>query len=201
MAGTQPAAACPHAKAGDASVSASASFAHDDAEPPPELLGDLAGLDPNDMTDVGRLVKDILLGRAPAESDERWWEEECDVPGLGTDECRRDRCCVWWYIARQMEGAFRDGNGQCGDAARAAIRLGFHDAAGWSKHAGGHGGGGGADGSIVLASEERKRLHNSGLGGIIDQMQEWYDEWSVYGVGMADLVQMGATVATVVCPL
>lgn len=97
-----------------------------------------------------------------------------------------------------MVSAFKEDSGLCTDAARGAIRLGFHDAAGWSKSTGPSGG---ADGSILLAEEEINRPINLGLQEIAATTKAWYDEYKEYGISAADLIQMGANVATVVCPL
>lgn len=95
-----------------------------------------------------------------------------------------------------MERKFRGSSGRCNNAARAAVRLGFHDAGTWSKTTGY----GGADGSIILANEGG-RPENNGLQEISATTLAWYKDYKRYGVGMADLIQFGATVATVVCPL
>lgn len=97
-----------------------------------------------------------------------------------------------------MATAFKGPSGRCTNAARAAVRLGFHDAAGWSKNTGTSGG---ADGSLILAPEEIKRPGNRGLEEIVTLTQSWYNKYKSYGVTAADIVQMGANVATVVCPL
>jgi len=96
-----------------------------------------------------------------------------------------------------MENAFRGSAGRCNGLARGAIRLGFHDAGGWSKNTGF----GGADGSILLVAEEMGRQENNGLQEIAAVTNSWYNKYKGYGVSMADLIQMGANVATVVCPL
>lgn len=106
--------------------------------------------------------------------------------------------CVWQYIANEMVTAFKGPSGRCTNAARAAVRLGFHDAAGWSKNTGTSGG---ADGSIILAPEEIKRPANRGLEEIVTLTKSWYNKYKGYGVSAADIIQMGANVATVVCPL
>jgi len=97
-----------------------------------------------------------------------------------------------------MEKRFKGRSGRCNKWARFAVRLGFHDAGTWSKYTADYGG---ADGSIILSGTELSRGENNGLQDISVKMQKWYDEYSKYGVGMADLIQMGANVATVVCPL
>lgn len=97
-----------------------------------------------------------------------------------------------------MVSAFKGPSGRCTNAARAAVRLGFHDAAGWSKKTGTTGG---ADGSLILAPEEIQRPANKGLEEIVTLTKSWYTKYKAYGVSAADIVQMGANVATVTCPL
>lgn len=106
--------------------------------------------------------------------------------------------CVWQSVANDMARAFKGPSGRCNNAARAAVRLGFHDAAGWSKPTGPTGG---ADGSIILNPDEIKRPLNRGLEEIVVQTTGWYNQYKQYGISAADLIQMGANVATVVCPL
>ncbi|KAJ3956174.1 hypothetical protein N0V92_007272 [Colletotrichum tropicale] len=120
------------------------------------------------------------------------------LPAKDTPACAADTCCIWKYIADDLATTFRGESGRCTDFARAAIRLGFHDAAGWSK---GTGNLGGADGSIVLSSSEASRVENKGLEEIIEQTKTWYNKYKQYGISMADLIQFSANAATVVCPL
>ncbi|OHW98022.1 ligninase h2 precursor [Colletotrichum incanum] len=136
-----------------------------------ELLGDLVDLDDSKLTSVGK---------------------------TDTPECAADTCCIWKYIADDLETSFRGESGRCTDFARAAIRLGFHDAGGWSK---GTGQLGGADGSIILAPEEIERDENGGLEEIVEQTKTWFSKYQQYGISMADLIQFSANVATVVCPM
>ncbi|KAK5658919.1 hypothetical protein OQA88_1734 [Cercophora sp. LCS_1] len=159
-----------------------------------ELIGDLEYLEDYELSPVGARVRNIILGFESGESDEIYF----NVPPLNSYACAQDTCCVWWYIVDEMERLFRGPSGRCTNPARGAIRLGFHDAAGWSKFTGSRGG---ADGSIVLAPEEILRPLNHGLEEIIQQMKIWYEQWGGYGISMADLIQMAGTVATVVCPL
>lgn len=159
-----------------------------------ELIGDLAHLSPVDLTPVGARVHSILTGVESAESNEIFY----NVPPLNSASCAQDTCCVWWYIVDEMVRLFSSPSGRCTNAARGAIRLGFHDASAYSKR---HGGRGGADGSIVLAREERERPLNKGLQEIIKRVEGWHERWGGYGISMADLIQMAATVGTVVCPL
>lgn len=161
---------------------------------PIELIGDIGHLSPVDLTPVGARVHNILIGVESAESDEIYY----NVPPLNSVSCAQDTCCVWWYIVDEMVRLFSSPSGRCTNAARGAIRLGFHDASAYSKKHGGHGG---ADGSIVLAREERERPLNKGLQEIIKRVEGWHERWGGYGISMADLIQMAATVGTVVCPL
>ncbi|KAK3335833.1 heme peroxidase [Cercophora scortea] len=160
-----------------------------------ELLGDLVWLEKHQYSHVGRDIAKILGGDLSGESNEYYSRQ---LPPLGSRGCARDTCCVWQYIAYDMERLFRSHDGTCTDAARAAIRLGFHDSAGWSKSTGRHGG---ADGSIVFCPEELRRESNRGLEEIVEQTRYWYEKYRYYGISMADLIQLGANVATVICPL
>ncbi|KAK2063731.1 peroxidase [Colletotrichum caudatum] len=159
-----------------------------------ELIGDLLTLDDSQLTPVGKSVKQLLTGSGTPESDETY----TNLAAKGTPACAADTCCIWKYIANDLQGVFKGSSGRCTDFARAAVRLGFHDAGGWSKNTGPLGG---ADGSIILAPEEMTRGENRGLEEIVAQTNVWYNQYKQYGIGMADLIQFSATVATVVCPL
>ena len=159
-----------------------------------EVTGDLATLSDDQLTPVGKQVKSMMVGDGEPESSEKW----TSYPKKDTPQCAADTCCIWQYVANDMQKVFRGKSGRCTALARGAVRLGFHDAAGWSKATAP---GGGADGSIILAPAEMQRKENKGLEEIVAQMQTWYSQYHPYGVSMADLIQMGATVATVVCPL
>ncbi|TID07675.1 Ligninase LG5 [Colletotrichum higginsianum] len=119
-------------------------------------------------------------------------------PPKDTPACAADTCCIWKHIGDDLQTAFKGESGRCTDLARAAIRLGFHDAGGWSK---GTGKLGGADGSIILAAEEMQRVENKGLEEIVEQTKAWFSKYQQYGITMADLIQFSANTATVVCPL
>lgn len=159
-----------------------------------ELIGDLVTLQDSQLTPVGKDIKAVILNQANGESLETY----SNVPKLGTPQCKADTCCVWQYVANDMVTAFKGPSGRCTNAARAAVRLGFHDAAGWSKKTGPDGG---ADGSLILNAEEIRRPGNRGLEEIVTLTQAWFAKYKGYGISAADLVQMGANVATVVCPL
>lgn len=88
-----------------------------------ELIGDLLTLSDDQLTTVGRSVKQIITGIEVPQSDVGW---DTPVPSLGTAECAADVCCVWQYIVHDLVAAFKGRSGRCTAAARAAIRLGFH---------------------------------------------------------------------------
>ncbi|KAF3356773.1 hypothetical protein VdG1_06196 [Verticillium dahliae VDG1] len=137
--------------------------------PSTEMIGDLVGLDDRRLTATSRDIKNILSGRV---------------------------LCVE-HIANEMRGMMVRDAGRCNNLARASIRLGFHDAATWSKDTGGTG----ADGSIVLTAECARVPENNGLAEVCAQMKTWHDKYKGYGVSMVDLIQFAANVATVSCPL
>ncbi|ORY67207.1 heme peroxidase [Pseudomassariella vexata] len=152
-----------------------------------------------DMFDSTELLGDLLTlldaEPTPVESDETY-----KVPGpLKSKECTRDTCCVWKSIADEMAAQFRGSSGRCSRFARMAVRLGFHDTGAWSKDFAGQTGGG--DGSICLTSEVTQS-ENNGLQDMCAKMNQWYNKWKKQfgysSVTMADLIQMGANVATVV---
>lgn len=158
------------------------------------MIGDLATV--GATTPVGLSIQKILLRTESAEgSNSRY-----TAPGaLGSAKCKADTCCVWSHISLAMTLKFVGVTGRCNDMARAAIRLGFHDAGTWSSTKAKAGQDfGGADGSIVLSGTEINRPENNGLQAIAKQMATWQKK---YGVSMADLIQYGANHAVVSCPL
>lgn len=109
-----------------------------------------------------------------------------------------DSCCPWFFVSEYLTSQFVGSDGLCNDLARAAIRLGFHDAGTWSQSLAASGQDfGGADGSFVLFGED-SRPENSGLGEVT---QFTIDTWDMFPVGMADLIQYMAVHAVVTCPL
>ncbi|EON65345.1 hypothetical protein W97_04583 [Coniosporium apollinis CBS 100218] len=155
-----------------------------------ELIGDLKN---GITTPVGQTIANILTGKETGQSAATY-----RIPGLpGTKACKADPCCIWAHISFDLTLAFRGPSGRCNSLARQAIRLGFHDAAAWSKTRGG----GGADGSIVLSGSEIKRPDNKGLEGIVAKAWALQKIFGPFGVGMADLIQFAANHAVVTCPL
>lgn len=164
-------------------------------QPSTEMIGDLITLPDSALSTVGRQVKNILLSTGNPIDTTNFYT----APPGGRDAaaCRADRCCIWKYIADDMRAAmFDSGTRTCTDTARGAIRLGFHDAASWSKTSGG----GGADGSILLSGSEMTRIENQALIPVGQQFTAWFNTYRSYGVTMADLIQFGAKVAAVSCP-
>ncbi|CAJ2505781.1 Uu.00g131750.m01.CDS01 [Anthostomella pinea] len=152
-----------------------------------DLLGDLIG---GVLTAVGNIIKAILQGSSAVGDGATY-----TAPGsLGSDACKNDALCAWSYIVKDMSTAFVGAVG-CTDAARGAIRQGFHDASTWDKNSPY----GGADGSLLL-SDELTRPENRGLGAIGDQTKAWYNTYNQYGLSMADIIQTAAKVAVVSCP-
>ncbi|KAL2149354.1 hypothetical protein VTH82DRAFT_8702 [Thermothelomyces myriococcoides] len=169
----------------------------DTQRPTGRLLADIRNLPDTSLSPAGWMIKNILLGNRAVVSPQDL-TAIYTVPGpLNSTECRRETCCVWKHITEVMAASFRDGIGRCNELARQAIRLGFHDAGTWSSSSGD----GGADGSILLAPKELARDDNHGLEVVGAQMAAWHGEWRIHGVGMADLVQMGAAVAAALCPM
>ncbi|EFX02320.1 capsule polysaccharide synthase [Grosmannia clavigera kw1407] len=171
------------------------------------LLGDLA-ID-GATTESGQAIQAILQGTASArvENEETYRQP---LGGPHVKACHENTCCVWSHIVAQMTATFRSADGRhCTALARSAIRMGYHDAGAWntsmprlSAEAVAHGiGGGGADGSILLSDGELNRTENRGLQDIAHLVMSWYNvyHWS-HGVSAADLIQMGALVATTACP-
>lgn len=159
-----------------------------------ELIGDLTSLSDSQLTSTGKTIKGLLQGQGSFEDLTSTYNL---IPSIDSDSCKQDKCCVWKHISNEMRESMVGDAGRCSNPARQAVRLGFHDAGTWSKSTGR----GGADGSIVLAGECESRSENHGLEEICAQMRIWYDKYKKYGISMADLIQWGATVGTVLCPL
>lgn len=166
---------------------------NDDNSAPPILIGDIKN---GGTTPIGKLIASILLETTSGQSLEAGYK----APGpVGSKKCKADTCCVWSHISTELTAAFKGPSGRCNKWARAAIRLGFHDAGTWSQVLANSGQDfGGADGSIALSPDEMKRGENNGLQDIVKKTQKWQNK---FGVGMADLIQFAAQHAVVSCPL
>ncbi|KAF1830054.1 heme peroxidase [Decorospora gaudefroyi] len=159
-----------------------------------ELIGDLKTLPDSRLTPIARDIKAIILDQKSAES--ATMDTSIPAGNVGSAACKADMCCHWKWLSYEMTAKFKGTSGRCTKFARQAVRLGFHDAGVWSKSSGY----GGADGSILL-SNEMSRADNNGLADIAEQTKRWYNKYNQYGLSMADIIQFGANVATVVCPL
>lgn len=172
--------------------------ARGDTFSPNQLLADLRTLSSNKLTRDGQQIKSILQGQGQPEA----FDTYDNVPRRDSNRCRQDTCCVWKYISDDLQRKFQGRSGRCTKWARKAIRMGFHDAGTWSLKTEKFGGG--ADGSIILAGE-LARGENHGLEEMGALYQQVYDKYhnqlGFRDVTMADLIQMGANIATVVCPL
>ncbi|OAG11194.1 heme peroxidase [Paraphaeosphaeria sporulosa] len=104
-----------------------------------------------------------------------------------------DKCCVWWDVSAELTKRFKETNGECNDAARAAIRFGFHDAGAWDKDTTT----GGADGSLMMDFGEIDRPENNGLQSVRLLLREVQ---ALFKVGYADLAQYAHNHATISCP-
>jgi hypothetical protein len=157
---------------------------NDDGSLPGVLIGDIKN---GGKTPVGKAIARILLEKEPGQST----SESYRIPGyFGSDKCKADTCCVWAHISNQLTGLFRGPSNRCNKYARAAIRLGFHDAGAWQEGLTY----GGADGSIVLAVGELQRPENKGLEDIVKVL---WDIQRKFGVGMADMIQFASKHAVV----
>ncbi|KAH8172412.1 peroxidase domain-containing protein [Sarocladium implicatum] len=159
-----------------------------------ELIGDLLTLSDSQLTATGKIIKGILTGSGEVEDLTSTYTL---IPSLGTSACTEDKCCIWKHISNEMRTEMVGSAGRCTNTARQAVRLGFHDAGAWSKSTKG----GGATGHIILGNECENRKENHGLEEVCAQMRIWYNKYKSYGISMADLIQWGANVATVLCPL
>ncbi|KAF1923059.1 class II peroxidase [Didymella exigua CBS 183.55] len=144
-----------------------------------QLIGDLRTLKDTQLASIGKDIKAILLSQPNAESN--IIDTSIPAGSLGSAACKADLCCDWKRISYEMTAKSNGTSGRCTKLARQAVRLGFHDA------------------GVCCAD-------NNGLAAIADliwykNMQTWYKKYPPHGVGMADLIQMGANVANVICPL
>lgn len=159
------------------------------------LIGDLVtGI----TTPEGQKIADLLLDNKNTKEE----NFEVGTPPSFQDHTgcstSTDPCCKWYFISKELNGAFLAADGQCTALARQSVRMGFHDAGTWSSKLAAAGQDhGGADGSLVLFGE-LSRPENFGLEGAAGLAEQLYHK---YGVSMADLIQYMANHAAVSCPL
>ena len=155
---------------------------------PRELIGDLKN---GITTPTGQLIANIIM----ANHSEKTVTGQSSVKGTAPTipaACAADKCCAWYNITKDLTTLY----GGCSDTARAAIRLGFHDAGEWDRTSAF----GGADGSMIIFQEY---LHpeNQGLEQISHQLNTTYNKYHAStGISMADLVQFAAVHAVRTCP-
>ncbi|OSS47927.1 hypothetical protein B5807_06404 [Epicoccum nigrum] len=104
--------------------------------------------------------------------------------GVGAKTTEAECPAVWTQISAQLTEQFL-ADGQCTDAARAAIRSAFHDCFN-----------GACDGSLILA-DECSRRENTGLERLCGNLKTVQENTEV---GMADLIQFAAAHAIKTCP-
>jgi hypothetical protein len=112
-----------------------------------------------------------------------------------TDATGKGCPAVWTQISQDLTKMFLQADGQCNDAARAAVRAVFHDCGTWSKA---QGNAGGCDGSLILSAEENAKAENRGLQAISTSVKELATRRKV---GVADMLAYAGAHATVTCPL
>jgi hypothetical protein len=108
------------------------------------------------------------------------------VGGLfgGNNQPAQECPAVWTQISSTLTQQFL-GDGQCTDAARAAIRSSFHDCFN-----------GACDGSLILANE-CSNVENRGLERLCGNLANVASQTKV---GVADLIQFAAAHAVKTCP-
>jgi hypothetical protein len=97
---------------------------------------------------------------------------------------RQDQCAVWRNISTTLTAQFL-ADGECTDAARAAIRAAFHDCFN-----------GACDGSLILANE-CSNSENIGLSRLCGNLANVATQANV---GVADLIQFAAGTSTSQAP-
>jgi manganese peroxidase len=137
-------------------------------------------------------IKSLLQGKGSGISYDGY-----RAPEMDSDECKKDKCCIWHYITAELYGLMHDdASNTCNDFARAAVRMGFHDAASWTADLSS----GGADGSLLLAGELSRFENGGGIGTNAPTLIGIFDKYESYGISMADLIQAASKVGTLACP-
>ena len=95
----------------------------------------------------------------------------------GMNAASNSACCPWFAISDDLQNnLFKN---ECGEEAREALRLTFHDGIAFSPSLGG----GGADGSIItFADTELSYAANGGSGGVEDfvaAITPFVSKWNV----------------------
>ena len=170
-------------------------------EPVPGIIDDiLTGI----LSGVGQLIKDVLSGAKSAIDDTKSNKPiTCSI--FTTDKCcvckstsqrslySHTNMRIGWDVSAELTKLFVHPNLTCNDNARAAVRMGFHDAGAWDQdqtH-------GGADGSLLMDFGEIDRLENKGLESVRLVLR---GVQAKYKVGYADLAQYAHNHASISCP-
>ncbi|KLO16007.1 manganese peroxidase 2 [Schizopora paradoxa] len=106
-----------------------------------------------------------------------------------------EKCCKFYALRDDLQDNLFTNH--CGDNARLAVRVSFHDAIGYSKsnHSRGHG----ADGSILIFSDiETQIFPNLFLPPFLDQLKPYLTKYP--GVSAGDLIQFAGAVGISNCP-
>ncbi|THH02945.1 hypothetical protein EW145_g6667 [Phellinidium pouzarii] len=103
-------------------------------------------------------------------------------------------CCTWFTILDDLQANLFDN--ECGQEAREALRLTFHDAMGFSPETGG----GGADGSIITFASTELTYAANDDGGVQDIVTNLTPFVSKYNVTPGDLVFFAGVVGLSNCP-
>ncbi|KAJ7648766.1 heme peroxidase [Mycena polygramma] len=118
---------------------------------------------------------------------------------ISTAANSKNSVCKPWYAIRDdiMGGIY---GGRCNDAARAAVRLAFHDAGPFSlarqqKNLPN----GAADGSLLVENNggEGNRAENNGLQNIVAALKPIVKK---YGVSPGDVLHLAGTLGVIACP-
>ncbi|KAJ7436687.1 heme peroxidase [Mycena latifolia] len=126
-----------------------------------------------------------------------------NVPGLGDGDGipdvlnATDPLCVPWYGIRDaiLGGIF---HGRCGDAARASVRLAFHNAGTYSNALKAAGlPNGAADGSMLWDPTEVLRTENNGLQSIVSILRPLPAQ---FGVSPGDILHLAGVLGVLACP-
>ncbi|KAJ7836420.1 heme peroxidase [Mycena leptocephala] len=105
--------------------------------------------------------------------------------------------CIPWYGIRDaiMGGLYQ---GRCGDNARAAVRLAFHDAGTFSLALQANAlPTGAADGSILVDPNEVLRSENNGLQNIVSLLKPMPAQ---FGVAPGDVLHLAGVLGVLACP-
>jgi len=121
------------------------------------------------LSGIEQLIADVLSGKkSPIDNTKTNKPLTCSLLSV-------DKCCVWYDVSAELTKLFVGADKQCNDNARAAVRMGFHDAGSWDKNALN----GGADGSLLMEFGEHERPENNGLQSIRLKLRDVQSKYKV----------------------